>query len=63
MRRREGDISDREMFTTFNMGIGLMIFVDPAERDRLMASLNRSGEESFVIGEVTAGMGDRVTIK
>ncbi len=61
--QREGDISNREMFTTFNMGIGLMIFVDPAEGDRLMASLRKSGEKSFLIGEVTANRGDRVTIK
>lgn len=50
--QREGDVEDREMYTTFNMGIGLMIFAGKGDADRLVTTLENSGEKPVVIGEV-----------
>lgn len=57
-----GDIADREMFTTFNMGIGMMLFTDKASGQALLAALKAAGENASVIGEVTVDTGQRVDI-
>ncbi len=48
-----GEVEEREMFTTFNMGIGLMIFASPDQEKNLHAVLQDAGEDSVTIGEVT----------
>ena len=50
--QREGDVEDREMYTTFNMGIGLMLFTGKGEAESLVSALKNSGEHPVVIGEV-----------
>lgn len=60
--RKEGDISEREMYTTFNMGIGLMLFADRANSDKIISSLKNGGNDAYVIGEVTADSGKSVTL-
>lgn len=53
----KGGISNRDMFTTFNMGIGLVIVVAAEQAEEAMAALRQSGEEPYVIGKVTEGTG------
>ncbi len=60
--QKEGAIEDREMFTTFNMGIGLMLFCDRKNADAVMRSLSGSGESPAVIGEVLESGGERVSL-
>ena len=43
------------MYNTYNMGIGMMIVVDPADVDKTMAALKAAGEEAYVIGDIKAG--------
>ena len=50
--QREGNIDEREMYTTFNMGIGLMLFADRAGAGALSDALKGAGERPVVIGEV-----------
>ncbi|TAL33829.1 MAG: phosphoribosylformylglycinamidine cyclo-ligase [Spirochaetes bacterium] len=50
--QREGAIEGREMYTTFNMGIGLMIVVTSKDADSLIAALVKSGEAPAIIGDV-----------
>lgn len=50
--QREGEVEDREMYTTFNMGIGLMIFTGKNEAEQLLNALKNSGEHPVVVGEV-----------
>ncbi len=49
---REGKIDDREMFTTFNMGIGLMIVADKNDEDKIVQSLKDSMENPKLIGYI-----------
>ena len=52
--QKEGDVDDREMFTTFNMGVGLMLFVSPEKEGEIHRVLQATGEKSVTIGEVTS---------
>jgi phosphoribosylformylglycinamidine cyclo-ligase len=58
----EGKISSREMFTTFNMGIGMMVFVDRNYADRAMERLKQSGESPRIIGAVIQQSDERVIL-
>lgn len=51
----KGNVSNRDMFTTFNMGIGLVLVVDAANGERALELLKASGEEAYLIGKVTEG--------
>jgi phosphoribosylformylglycinamidine cyclo-ligase len=55
--QRGGGISDAEMYRTFNMGIGMVAVVAPADLHEVEHSLERRGETSFVIGSIEAGSG------
>ena len=55
LMQQEGNIANKDMFTTFNMGIG-MVLVVPAEQAELAVSLaNELGEAAYRIGTVTEG--------
>lgn len=50
-----GGISDQDMYSTYNMGIGMMIAVDPADVNTTLEALGAAGEKATVVGEVVAG--------
>ena len=51
-----GQVSDEDMFRTFNMGIGMVIICEPTDLDQVQARLAQGGEpDSVVIGRVTEG--------
>ncbi len=50
-----GNIEEREMFGTFNMGVGMTLTVPAAQADRAIALLNAEGVEAYCIGEVVRG--------
>ena len=52
-----GKMPHREMFNIFNMGIGMVLAVSPADADAALASLRESGLEPSVIGKVVKGSG------
>lgn len=54
---KHGEIPHREMFNIFNMGIGMVLAVSPADADAALASLRESGLEPSVIGKVVKGSG------
>lgn len=53
--QRRGEVSDEEMFRTFNMGIGLAIVCTPALVETVLADLRARHEEPVVIGEIVRG--------
>ena len=57
MIQKGGDVSEQEMFRTFNMGIGMVAVVAPADLHEVEHSLERRGETSLVIGSVVEGTG------
>ncbi len=53
-----GNIPDHEMYRTFNMGIGFVLFCDRFQAPAVINHLNEAGERAMVIGEVQAGPHD-----
>ncbi|EGG35753.1 phosphoribosylformylglycinamidine cyclo-ligase [Paenibacillus sp. HGF5] len=51
----KGSISNKDMFTTFNMGIGMVLVVKEQDADGALQYLRSAGEEAYVIGRVTEG--------
>ncbi len=52
---KEGQISEHDMFNTFNMGVGMSIVVAPEDADKALAILQEQGEEAYVLGTITEG--------
>ena len=51
----KGNIEEQMMYNTYNMGIGMVLAVDPSEVEAAMAAVREAGETPYVIGEVEAG--------
>ena len=49
---KEGGISERDMFNTFNMGVGMCVIVSPEDVDKSLEILKNAGEDAYVIGSV-----------
>lgn len=52
---RTGKIDERMMYNTYNMGIGMMLAVDPADADAAMAAIQSAGDIPYVIGHIEDG--------
>lgn len=55
MLMREGGIAEQMMYNTYNMGIGMVMALDPADVDRAMEAVRAAGETPYVIGRIEAG--------
>ena len=55
MLAREGQIEEHAMYNTYNMGIGMMVAVDPADVDKTMDAMKAAGEQPYVVGRIEAG--------
>ncbi len=53
--QKEGNIADEMMYNTFNMGLGMIIAVDPADVDKTMAAIKAAGEEPYIVGKCNKG--------
>ncbi|MCR5296432.1 MAG: phosphoribosylformylglycinamidine cyclo-ligase [Clostridiales bacterium] len=51
----KGGISERDMFNTYNMGVGMSVIVPAAQADRALEILKAGGEDAYVIGEIVEG--------
>ena len=49
---KTGNISERDMFNTFNMGVGMSIVVSPQDADKALEILKAQGEDAYIIGEI-----------
>jgi phosphoribosylformylglycinamidine cyclo-ligase len=57
LMQKLGDIEDKEMFNTFNMGIGLVIVINKDEVEEMMSSLSRMNQKAYIIGKIIKGDG------
>ena len=48
---KTGKVDNRDMFNTFNMGVGMSIVVSKNEADRALAVLQANGVDAYIIGE------------
>ena len=52
---KTGDIPERDMYNTFNMGVGMSIVVPASEAEAALEILRANGEDAYIIGEIVAG--------
>jgi phosphoribosylformylglycinamidine cyclo-ligase len=50
--QKVGDISEREMFNTFNMGVGMCVVVSKDDGDKALRALKASGVDAYIMGEI-----------
>ena len=55
MLQKDGDIDEQMMYNTFNMGLGMVLAVDPADVDKTLEAIKAAGEEGYIVGSVEAG--------
>ncbi|WP_394917745.1 phosphoribosylformylglycinamidine cyclo-ligase [uncultured Robinsoniella sp.] len=55
MLAREGQIEEEMMYNTYNMGLGMIVAVDPADVDAAVKAIEASGENAYVVGQIEAG--------
>ena len=53
--QKVGNISEHDMFNTFNMGVGMIAIVSEQDADKALATLKEAGEDAYVIGQVQEG--------
>ena len=59
--QKEGNIPEKDMFNTFNMGVGMCVIVDKADADKALGILGGQGEDAYVIGEIVKSE-EKITI-
>ena len=52
---KKGNIEEQMMYNTYNMGIGMMLALDPKDAEKAIEALKAVGEEAYVVGSVEAG--------
>ena len=55
MLAREGEISEEMMYNTFNMGLGMVIAVDPADAEQAMDAIRAAGDVPYIVGHIEDG--------
>ena len=54
MIAKAGNVPERDMFNTFNMGVGMSVVIDKNDADRAIDILKANGEDAYVMGEVVS---------
>ena len=52
---KNGEIAEEMMYNTFNMGLGMVIALDPKDVDTAMAAIKAAGDTPYVVGKCVAG--------
>ena len=55
MLSKDGNIAKEMMYNTYNMGIGMVVAVDPADVEKTMAAMKEAGDTPYIIGQIEAG--------
>lgn len=55
MLAREGEIAEQMMYNTYNMGLGMILAVDPADVNKTMEAVKAAGETPYVVGKIEDG--------
>ena len=50
-----GDITEQMMYNTYNMGLGMIVAVDPADVEKTMKAIEEAGDKPYVVGRIEAG--------
>ncbi len=53
--QKTGDLEEKMMYNTFNMGLGMVLAVDPADAEKCVAAAEAAGEKAYIVGDVISG--------
>ena len=53
--QEQGEVATEEMFRVFNMGVGMVLIIDPASAGEILRQLREAGEKPFPMGTVQRG--------
>lgn len=53
--KKKGNLEEKMMYNTYNMGLGMVLAVDAADAERTIAALQDAGEKAYAVGEIVAG--------
>ena len=51
----KGNIDEHMMYNTYNMGLGMILAVDPADVDKTMEAIRKTGDKPYVVGSIEEG--------
>lgn len=55
MLQKEGNIEEKMMYNTYNMGLGMVLAINPADVEKTIAAVEAAGEKAYVVGHVENG--------
>ena len=55
LMQKKGNLEEKMMYNTYNMGLGMVLALDPADVDKTIAAIEAAGEKAYVAGRVEAG--------
>ena len=53
--QKTGNLEEKMMYNTYNMGLGMVLAVDAADADKTVEALKAAGEQAYIVGDITAG--------
>ena len=53
--QKTGDIAEEMMYNTYNMGLGMVLAIDPADVDKTMEAIRKTGDVPYIVGSCEAG--------
>ena len=53
--QKKGNIAEDMMYNTYNMGLGMVVAVDPADVDKALEAVKAAGDNAYVVGHCEAG--------
>ena len=55
LMQKKGGVEEQMMYNTYNMGLGMVLAVDPADADKTLKAIEAAGEKAYIVGSVIAG--------
>lgn len=55
LMQKKGNLEEKMMYNTYNMGLGMVLALDPSDVDKTIAALEGAGEKAYIVGKVEAG--------
>jgi len=55
LMQKKGDIAEEMMYNTYNMGLGMVLAVDPADVDKTVEAIKKAGDTPYIVGNCEAG--------
>ncbi|MDD6482068.1 MAG: AIR synthase-related protein, partial [Lachnospiraceae bacterium] len=53
--QKTGNLEEKMMYNTYNMGLGMVLAVDPADADKTVAAIEAAGEKAYIVGKTVSG--------